>query len=64
MIRLGAGAGDQDEKPRIARNVWGNWSGYRGTKKVIRFTSSPWISQDEAAEIWIRRALKLWTKGN
>jgi hypothetical protein len=24
-------------KKRIRQNLWGNWNGYRGTKKVISF---------------------------
>ncbi len=40
-------------KYRIKQNAWGNWYGYKGTRKVESFSSSPYESQEEQALRWL-----------
>jgi len=39
-------------KRRIKQNLWGNWYGYEGNKKVIAFSNSPFESMEQAAKVW------------
>ena len=36
-------------KRRIHQNIWGNWNGYLGTRKVIEFGLDSW-----EAEHWLK----------
>lgn len=40
-------------KRRIRQNVWGNWNGYEGTRKVVEFGTD---NQD--AEHWLKTGEK------
>lgn len=40
-------------KRRIKENVWGNWYGYEGTRRVISFSESAFASQEELANEWL-----------
>lgn len=37
-------------KKRIKQNYWGNWNGYRGTKKVISFGTDNIAAKEWVAE--------------
>lgn len=39
-------------KVKIHLNVWGNWYGYLGNKKVIAFSNHPEYSMEQAAIEW------------
>lgn len=42
---------DAKGKSKIHQNVYGNWNGYRGGKKVIEFGSA--FGADKEAEEWL-----------
>lgn len=39
---------------RIRQNQWGNWYGYKGTKRVEAFGNSPEFTAEQAAQSWLR----------
>lgn len=39
-------------KRRIHQNIWGNWNGYEGTRKVREFGTDNWD-----AELWVKGEL-------
>ena len=39
-------------KRRIKQNVWGNWYGYEGSKRVKAFCETPEYSMEQNAERW------------
>ena len=39
-------------KRRIKQNIWGNWNGYEGTRKVREFGTDKWD-----AELWVKGEL-------
>lgn len=41
-------------KPRIHKNVWDNWYGYLGRKRVISFCNSPTETQEQQAKRWLK----------
>lgn len=43
----------QKPKARIHQNVWGNWNGYLGRRRVIEFGSSSTQSAFHAAQEWL-----------
>lgn len=40
-------------KPRIRKNVWDNWYGYIGTRRVVMFTNTPTQTQEQQAKQWL-----------
>lgn len=40
-------------KARIKQNVWGNWYGYLGSRKVIAFADGPENTMEQEAQIWL-----------
>ena len=40
-------------KRRIKQNVWGNWYGYEGTRRVITFGEDAQYTQEQKAERWV-----------
>ena len=47
-------------KARIQHNVWGNWYGYLGTKRVAQFFNTPTETQEQQANQWLTEQ-HLWT---
>jgi hypothetical protein len=45
-------------KPRIHQNVWGNWYGYIGRKRVIAFGNSKEETAEQAANRWLKEQSK------
>jgi len=45
-------------KIAIRQNIWDNWYGYVGGKKVIAFGNDPYGSQEQHAKEWKEEALK------
>lgn len=42
-------------KRRIRQNIWGNWYGYEGTKRVREFSNGPYASAEQDAQDWLNR---------
>jgi len=40
-------------KRRIKQNVWGNWYGYEGSKRVEAFCDMPEFTAEDAAQAWL-----------
>ncbi len=43
---------------RIHQNVWGNWYGYEGTRRVIAFGNSPEATAEQAAHAWLAAGVR------
>jgi len=43
---------------RIHKNVWDNWYGYEGTRRVEAFSNTPYASAEENAKEWLREKTK------
>jgi hypothetical protein len=41
-------------KARIHQNIYGNWYGYLGTRRVEMFFGHPW-EQEQDAKAWLER---------
>lgn len=42
-------------KRRIRQNIWGNWYGYEGTRRVIEFANGILGSAEQYANEWLNR---------
>jgi hypothetical protein len=49
-------------KRRIHQNVWGNWYGYEGNKRVAAFSEGPTCSAEQAAERWLKDGSQITTQ--
>ena len=45
---------ERKPKARIHQNVWGNWYGYLGTRRVIAFGNGPEATAEQAANAWLQ----------
>lgn len=43
---------------RIHKNVWDNWYGYEGTRRVISFTNTPFATAEDNAKAWLKAKLE------
>lgn len=41
-------------KRRIRENIWGNWYGYEGTRRVIEFANTPEFTAEFRANFWLK----------
>lgn len=39
---------------RIHQNVWDNWYGYEGTRRVEQFFNTPFASAEDNAKAWLK----------
>lgn len=42
-------------KRRIYQNIWGNWYGYEGVRRVIEFSNGVFGSAETYANEWLNR---------
>jgi hypothetical protein len=43
---------------RIHKNVWDNWYGYEGTRRVVAFTNTPFATAEDNAKEWLKAKLE------
>jgi len=46
-------------KRRIRQNVWGNWYGYAGARRVVEFANMPEFGAEEDANHWLATGTRL-----